>query len=184
MLCIFWGSRSLCHIHWALHYLKSHKCYEDITISKGLSNEEILIFSETELENVLEKFTQNEPPFTLTEDSLNMHITASNETTLVSQVPVIIDKKSVIIAPGQEKNTISVKWWYVWRTSIFLTVLKMEIWMQWFSRRTNMCSSILLLKIVKFLSEFCLWPRSQIFCQICLWTASSAFINKLCYAQN
>ena len=99
----------MCHIHWALHYLKSHKCYEDITISKGLSNEEILIFSETELENVLEKFTQNEPPFTLTEDSLNMHITASNETTLVSQVPIIIDKKRVIIAPGQEKNTISVK---------------------------------------------------------------------------
>ena len=99
----------MCHIHWALHYLKSHKCYEDITISKGLSNEEILIFSETELENVLEKFTQNEPPFTLTGDSLNIHITASNETTLVSQLPVIIDKKSVIIAPGQEKSTISVK---------------------------------------------------------------------------
>ena len=102
------------HIHWALHYLKSHKCYEEITISKGLSNDEILIFSETEtveknLETVHEKFTQNEPPFTLTEDSLNMHITASNETTLVSQVPIIIDKKRVIIAPGQEKNTVSVK---------------------------------------------------------------------------
>ena len=104
----------MCHIHWALHYLKSHKCYEEITISKGLSNDEILIFSETEtveknLETVHEKFTQNELPFTLTEDSLNMHITASNETTLVSQVPIIIDKKRVIIAPGQEKNIISVK---------------------------------------------------------------------------
>lgn len=85
----------MCHIHWALHYLKSHKCYEDTTISKGLSNDETLIFSETEpveenLERVHEKFIQNEPLFTLTEDSLNMHITASNEITLVSQVPIII----------------------------------------------------------------------------------------------
>ena len=34
------------------------------------------------------------------EDSLNMCKTASNETTLVSEIPSIIDEENVAIAPG------------------------------------------------------------------------------------
>ena len=36
-----------------------------------------------------------------------MHKTASNETTLVSEMPNIIDKENVIIAPGPRKITVS-----------------------------------------------------------------------------
>lgn len=73
----------------------------------------MLSFSENEmaeenLETVTEKVIQNEPLFTFTEDPLNMHWPVSNETTLVSEVPVIFDKKNKIIAPGQGKKPLSV----------------------------------------------------------------------------
>ena len=38
------------------------------------------------------------------EDALNMHRTASNETTLVSEIPYIINEENVLIAPGQGKK--------------------------------------------------------------------------------
>ena len=41
---------------------------------------------------------------TSVEGHLIMHRTASNETTLVSEIPNIINKKNVIIAPGQRKS--------------------------------------------------------------------------------
>ena len=63
---------------------------------------------EGNLEPVAKKVTQNEPLFTLTEDCLIMHGTVSNETTLVSEVAIIIDKEDIIIAPGQEKTPLSV----------------------------------------------------------------------------
>ena len=73
----------------------------------------MLSFSENEmaeenLETVTEKVIQNEPLFTFTEDPLNMHWPVSNETTLVSEVPVIFDKENKIIAPGQGKKLLSV----------------------------------------------------------------------------
>ena len=42
------------------------------------------------------------------EDPLNMHRTASNETTLVSEIPNIINEQNVLIAPGQGKKTVSI----------------------------------------------------------------------------
>ena len=42
------------------------------------------------------------------EDALNMHRTALNETTLVSEIPNIINKENVLIAPGQGKKTVSI----------------------------------------------------------------------------
>ena len=55
------------------------------------------------------------------EDPLNMHRTASNETTLVSEIPNIINEENVLIAPGQgKKNSFNFKWWILWRASISL----------------------------------------------------------------
>ena len=41
--------------------------------------------------------------FTLVEDPLNMHRTTTNETTLASKAPNMINNKNVIIAPRQRK---------------------------------------------------------------------------------
>ena len=49
-----------------------------------------------------------ETVFYSVEDLLNMLITASNETTLVSEIPNIIHEENVIIALGQRKETVSV----------------------------------------------------------------------------
>ena len=53
------------------------------------------------------KVTQNEPPCALTNDPLNVHKNASNETTLVSQLPSISYQENVIV-PGQGKTLLSV----------------------------------------------------------------------------
>ena len=41
------------------------------------------------------------------EDPLNMHKTASNEITLVSEISNIIDEENVIIAPKKEETPVS-----------------------------------------------------------------------------
>ena len=46
--------------------------------------------------------------FPLIVDPLNMHRTASHETTLVSEIPNIINEGDVIIAPGQGKKPVSI----------------------------------------------------------------------------
>ena len=54
---------------------------------------------------------QYEPPFTLNDDPLNMHRTAlneKNETALVSEIIIIIDKE-YIIAPVPGKHQCKVK---------------------------------------------------------------------------
>ena len=51
---------------------------------------------------------RSETEFASVEDPLNMHRTASNETTLVSEILNIINKKNVIIAPGQGKKPLSI----------------------------------------------------------------------------
>ena len=43
--------------------------------------------------------------FALLEDHLNMQRTASNETSVVSEIPNMINEENVIIAPGQGKRT-------------------------------------------------------------------------------
>ena len=70
----------------------------------------MLSFSEKEptkeenLEAVPENFIQNYSPFTLIEDPFNMHKTTSNKTTLVWEMPIIIDKENDSITPRQGKH--------------------------------------------------------------------------------
>ena len=111
----------------ALTYLKSHnKFYEDISTTKGLSSKDMLNFSDTnenqqETESVTENSVSdgkemsknndknaNEAESVSAEDPLNMHRTATNETTLISEIPNIINEKNVIIAPGQGKTPVSI----------------------------------------------------------------------------
>ena len=61
----------------------------------------------------MEKNTENindrcETGFLSVEDPLNMHRSASNETTLVPEIPNIISEKHVITVPGQGKNPVSI----------------------------------------------------------------------------
>ena len=95
-------------IYQALIYLKSHiKFYEDISIEKGLSSEDMLKFSNlVEMQGETEKSTaesickakenanESETEYPLVEDPINIYRTASNETTLVSDIV------NIIIAPG------------------------------------------------------------------------------------
>ena len=114
-------------IYQALAYLKSHnKFYENISITKGLSSEDILNFSDIdENQEEAESVTENgisdgkemnknnnentsEAEYASFKDPLNMHRTATNETTLISKIPNVINEENVIIAPGQEKTPVSI----------------------------------------------------------------------------
>ena len=89
-------------------------------MAKGLSNEDMSQFSDIveiqgQSKSVTEKkisdgeeMTENindrsETEFTLVEDPLNMHRTALNVTTLVSEIPNTINQENGITAPGQGK---------------------------------------------------------------------------------
>ena len=111
--------------------MKSHdKSYEDISITKGLSSDEMLRFSDIletqgENESVNEKIIPNEKEmcesintknisgteteYASVEYPLIMHRTASNETTLVSEIPNIINKENVVMAPRQRKTSFNFK---------------------------------------------------------------------------
>ena len=109
-------------IYQALIYLKSHNnFYEDISIAKGLSSEYRLKFSnfvemqgETEkgtaesIRNAKENVNESETEYASVEDPLNIQRTASNETTLVSDIPNIVSNQNIITAPGQGKTPVSV----------------------------------------------------------------------------
>ena len=114
-------------IYQALTYLKLHnKFCKDISVTKGLSSEDMFKFSDIveipgETESVTEKnvsdgeemteninYNRSETEFTSVEDPLNMYRTASNETTLVSEIPNIINDENVIIAPAQGKTPVSI----------------------------------------------------------------------------
>ena len=47
---------------------------------------------------------RSETEFASVEDPLNMQKTASNETTLASEIPNITNDENIIIAAGQEKK--------------------------------------------------------------------------------
>ena len=78
-----------------------------------MSSNEMLRFSEMELveeenlKTVPKKIIENEPLFTLIEDPLNMHRSVSNETGVVSEMPILIDKENFIVVPGQGKAPVS-----------------------------------------------------------------------------
>lgn len=62
---------------------------------------------EENLKTLPEIIIPNETPFNLVENLLNMHKTAANKTALFSEMPIIIYKRNVITAPGQQKTPIS-----------------------------------------------------------------------------
>ena len=85
-------------VYQAITYLKSYnKFYEDISIAKGLSGEDMFKFSDT-----------SETEFASAEDPLNIHRTASNATTFVSEILDIINDENVIIAAGEGKKSVSI----------------------------------------------------------------------------
>ena len=56
---------------------------------------------------VSENRNDTETEYASVEDPLNMCRTASNETTLVSEIPSIINEENVVIAPRQRKKNSS-----------------------------------------------------------------------------
>ena len=110
-------------IYQALAYLKSHnEFYKIYFYHKGSfklrhSGFLILILEITEKMRVLQKKlvwngkemrenmndTESETEYASVEDPLKKHKTASNETTLISEIPNIINEENVITASGQEK---------------------------------------------------------------------------------
>ena len=54
-----------------------------------------------------ESLNNTKKEYASVEDLLDMHRITSNETALISQIPNIINEENVIIAPEQEKKTVS-----------------------------------------------------------------------------
>ena len=55
------------------------------------------------------------------EDLLSMHRTKSNKTTLIPEIPKMINEENVIIASKPWSICFSFKWWISWRASVFLS---------------------------------------------------------------
>ena len=99
----------------ALNYLKNNnKFYEDISVSYDLSSNEILnavdasFAYEQTCNNHPDTQIENKLNFELLDDPLNLHRVAANETTLISEIPGIIDEDNITIAPGQGKTLLSI----------------------------------------------------------------------------
>ena len=107
--------------------MKSHnKFYKDISVTKSLSGEDMLNFSDiNENQGETKSVTENaisdgkeisknnnenasQVEYTSVEDPLNMHRISTNETTLMSEIPNIIYEENVIIVPGQGKLPVSI----------------------------------------------------------------------------
>ena len=58
---------------------------------------------------IIYKINDTETENASVEFPLNMHRTESSEATFASEIPNIINKKTVNIAPGQEKNSFKFK---------------------------------------------------------------------------
>ena len=98
-------------IYEALNYLKrKSNLYKDISISYGLSSQELLnlldvsAIEETEADSSI---VENES-FVSVDDPLNAHRAAVYETILVPEIPRIIEDDNIIMAPGQGKTPLSV----------------------------------------------------------------------------
>ena len=59
-------------------------------------------------ESTHKKIISNENEYGSVDDPLSMHRAGSNETTLVSEIPDIINDENVIIAAGEGKKTVSI----------------------------------------------------------------------------
>ena len=106
-----------------LAYLKLHnKFYQDISITNGLSSEDILRFCDINVDVQGENQcswksiihgegisdTDNERGYASVQDPLNLHRTVSNEATLISEIPNVISEENVIFAPEQRKLPVSI----------------------------------------------------------------------------
>lgn len=100
-----------------------NKVYNYISIAKGLLSKDKFKFykiqgetkSGTEKIFLMKKKRRkiqltitSETRFAIVEDPLKICRTASNETTLVSEIPITIKEEHVIIAPGQGKTPVLV----------------------------------------------------------------------------
>ena len=92
-------------IYQGLNYLRTHnKFYEDISISEGFSSKEMINFSGIDKhqdisESIHIKYFKIFP---------SMYRTGSNETTLVSQIPSIINDEVLKITLEQGKKPVSI----------------------------------------------------------------------------
>ena len=55
-----------------------------------------------------ENINDTETEYATIEDPLSLHRTSSNATSVISEIPNIINEENVIIAPGQIKNPVSI----------------------------------------------------------------------------
>ena len=83
------------HIYQMLAHFKHHnKLYENISITKGLSSEEMFRFpnnnADIQGENDGEEINdnENETEYTSVEDPVNMHRAASNKTKLIFEIQI------------------------------------------------------------------------------------------------
>ena len=98
-------------IYEALNYLKrKNKFYEDISISYGLNSQEILNLPDISVigETAANSSVVENESFESVDDALNAHWAAGYETTLVPEIPRIIEDDNVIMAPGQGKSPVSI----------------------------------------------------------------------------
>ena len=95
-------------IYEALEYLKTHNMfYEDIIISLGLTNDETLDFSNLFVTQSISGILEDEN-FEEAEDPGNLSWIATNETSLISEVPHLVNENKIILAPGQNKAPLSI----------------------------------------------------------------------------
>ena len=59
-------------------------------------------------ESIHRVIISNEIEYGSVEDPLSMHRTGSNETAIVSEILYVINDENIIIAPGQEKKSVSI----------------------------------------------------------------------------
>ena len=81
--------------------------YEDIIISLGLTSDESLDFSKLSITQSISG-TLEDKNFEEAEHPYNLHWTATDETSLISEVPHLVDENNIVLAPGQNKTSLSI----------------------------------------------------------------------------
>ena len=80
-----------------------------MTIKKNLRVLLKMVFwIEKKFKEIIYNENTSEPEYASVEDPLNMQRTATNETTLISDIPNMINEENVIIVPCQGKTPVSI----------------------------------------------------------------------------
>ena len=106
--------------------------FSDIVQIQGKSEcltEKIVSDKKEMTENI---YDRSEIEFASVEDPLNVHTTASNETTLVSEIPYTINEEKYYNCPGAKKrfeviNFVNSKHFYIFFLRVNLTIMVLEI---------------------------------------------------------